>query len=163
MRPSGIWTRIHCGAFLSSAVRSFLFFFRSRSSRRSTFGSSLMSSQSGSGVPDGLIIGGSSVDSSSYRAASLKCASVWSNGERFVAMQIGFPLSLPLIHWWYVDEINLCLCNHGLPSYAWYGTSEFTTWDRVRATIGPTLKTSCICSIVYSAAPPKSVTLIGAP
>jgi hypothetical protein len=67
---------MHCGAFLSSATHSFLFFFRSRSSRRSTSGSSLMSSQSGSGIPDGLIIDGSSADSSSYRAASMKCASV---------------------------------------------------------------------------------------
>uniref|UniRef100_A0A2N9I690 Uncharacterized protein n=1 Tax=Fagus sylvatica TaxID=28930 RepID=A0A2N9I690_FAGSY len=54
--------------------------------------------RSGKGVPDGLMIGGSSVDSSSYRAASMKCASVWSNGEGFAAIRIGFPLSLPLIH-----------------------------------------------------------------
>jgi hypothetical protein len=54
-----------------------------------------MSSQSGKGVPDGLMIGGSLVDSSSYRAASMKCASVWSNGEGFAAIRIGFPLSLP--------------------------------------------------------------------
>ena len=67
---------MHRGAFSSSAIRSFLFFFRSRTSRRSTSGLFFMFSQSGSGVPDGLIIAGSSIDSSSYRAASMKCASV---------------------------------------------------------------------------------------
>ena len=76
---------------------------------------------------------------------------------------MGLPRNLPLTHWWYVDGTNLCLWSQGRPSKAWYGMAESITRNFVSATIGPTLRTSCMLPMVCSCIPAKPATSIGVP
>ena len=76
-------------------------------------------------------------------------------------MRIGLLLNLPLTHWWYVDGTKLCLWSQGCPSKAWYDMVELITWNLVSATIGPTLRTSCMLSMVYSCILAKPTTSMG--
>ena len=62
-----------------------------------------------------------------------------------------------------MDGTSLCLWSHGLLSKAWYEMGESITWNLVRKTMGPTLRTSCMLLIVCSWIPVKLETSIGAP
>ena len=76
-------------------------------------------------------------------------------------MCMSLPRNLLLTHWWYVDRTNSCLWSQGRPSKAWYDTAESITWNLISATIGPTLRTSCMLPMVCSCIPTKPATSMG--